>query len=219
MDGGAPQPLPNPDDYSAAATLIPFPRPLPLLRGPIKAGPTDDPSSGPYLLAFKNRSAWAAAYWNCRAQIIAQCESGARIGCSISASSKCKPPWWKVVLGLYSKQDFREREKCEEIEMEACFAAAKERCGGFAKQKCEPAFMNARIEASGLESKLVDWKDACRLISTVCFVDEKSYGIGFWGVDKSLGEFRQKNEVSSLRGKDLLGSDFVDIEEYLRKSS
>ncbi|KAH6782576.1 hypothetical protein C2S52_000545 [Perilla frutescens var. hirtella] len=75
--------------------------------------------------------------------------------------------------------------------MEACFAAAKERCGGFAKQKCEPAFMNARIEASGLESKLVDWKDACR----------------------------QKNEVSSLREKDLFGSDFVDIEEYLRKSS
>ncbi|XP_057801006.1 uncharacterized protein LOC131016333 [Salvia miltiorrhiza] len=213
MDGGAPQPL----EYSAASTLIPFPRPLPLLRGPIKAGPLDDPSSGPYLLAFKNRRAWAAAYRNCRAQIIAQCELGARVGCSISASSKCKPPWWKVILGVYSKQDFREREKCEEIEMEACFAAAKERCSGFAKQRCEPAFRNARIGASGFESSVVDWKDVSRLISTVCFANEKSYGVGFWGVDKSWGEFRQKYEVTSLRGKDLLGSDYLDIEEYLRK--
>ncbi|KAL1547190.1 hypothetical protein AAHA92_23696 [Salvia divinorum] len=204
MDGGA---LPNPGDYSTAATLIPFPRPLPLLRGPIKAGPLDDPSSGPYVLAFKTPRAWAAAHRSCRAQIIAQCESGARIGCSISASSKCKPPWWKAILGVYSKHDFKARERCEEIEMEACLAAAKERCGGFAKQRCEPAFMNARIVATGFDSKGVS-----RLISTVCFAGEKSYGIGFWG------EFVQKCEVTNIRGRDLLGSDCVDIDEYLRKN-
>lgn len=103
--------------------------------------------------------------------------------------------------------------------MEACFAAAKERCGGFAKQRCEPAFRNARIEASGFESSVVDWKDVSRLISMVCFVDEKSLGVGFWGVGESWGEFRRKYEVSSLRGNALLGSDYVDIEEYLGKNS
>lgn len=208
MDGGE---LPNPDDYSAAATLIPFPRPLSLLRSPIKAGPLDDPSSGPYLLAFKSPRAWAAAYRSCRAQITAQCESGARIGCSISASSKCKPPWWKVILGVHSKQDFKEREKCEEIEMEACFAAAKERCGGFAKQKCEPAFRSARIVATGFDSSVVEWKDVSRLISTVCFAGEKSHGIGFWG------EFGQKCEVTNVRGGNLLDSSCVEIDEYLGK--
>ncbi|KAL8548157.1 hypothetical protein ACS0TY_007469 [Phlomoides rotata] len=219
MDGNVPPPLPNSEDYSAAATLIPFPRSLPLLRGPIKASPSDDPSSGPYLLAFKNQRAWATAYENCKAQIISQCESGARIGCSIAASNKCKPPWWRVLLGVYSKQDFSERAKCEEIEMEACFAAAKDKCGGFAKQKCYPAFKNARIEVSGLELKKVDWKDAFRLISVVCFGNEKSYGVEFWGMDKSWGEFRQKYEVTNVRGRDLLGSDETDIEEYLRKKS
>ncbi|KAL0435679.1 UNVERIFIED_CONTAM: hypothetical protein Sradi_0275800 [Sesamum radiatum] len=133
--GSAPPTSPSSDDYSAAATLIPFPHPIPLLRGPIKAGPRDDPSTGTHLLAFKNPRAWAAAYENCKAQLTSQCESGARIGCSISASSKCKTPWWKVVLGLSSEQDFSERAKCEEIEMEACFAAARERCRVFAKEK------------------------------------------------------------------------------------
>ncbi|KAI3449694.1 hypothetical protein Pfo_006359 [Paulownia fortunei] len=217
--GSLPPPPPNLEDYSAAATLIPFPRPLPLLRGPIKASPSDDPSSGPYLLAFKNPRAWAAAYENCKAQITAQCESGARIGCSISASSKCKPPWWKIHFGTSSKRDFSEREKCEEIEMEACFVAARERCSVFAKQRCGPAFKNARIELTGSDLKVVDWKDVSRLISGVCFSNEKSYGVGIWGVDKSWGEFRQKYEVTSVRGRDLLGSDEANIEEYLRKSS
>lgn len=101
--------------------------------------------------------------------------------------------------------------------MEACFVAAKERCGVFAKQRCEPAFKNARIEVSGLDLKVVDWKDVFRLISVVSFVNEKSYGVGFWGVDKSWGEFRQKYVVTNVRGSDLLGSDKADIEECLRK--
>ncbi|PIN08809.1 hypothetical protein CDL12_18610 [Handroanthus impetiginosus] len=216
MDGPPPS-LPNPDDYSAAVTLIPFPRPLPLLRGPIKAGPSDDPTSGPYLLAFKNPRAWAAAYENCKAQITSQCESGARIGCSISASDKCKPAWWKLLLGISSKQDFSERAKCEEIEMESCFAAAKENCGVFAKQKCGPAFEKARIEVSGSDLKVVDWKDVFRLISGVCFANEKNYGVGIWGVDKSWGEFRRKYEITNVRGRDLVGCDNTNIEEYLRK--
>ncbi|KAG8389291.1 hypothetical protein BUALT_Bualt02G0213600 [Buddleja alternifolia] len=217
--GSPPPPPQNPDDYSAATTLIPFLRPLPLLRGPIKAGPSDDPSSGPYILAFKNPRAWAAAYENCKAQIISQCESGARIGCSISASSKCKPPWWKSLLGLSSKQDFSERAKCEEAEMEACFIVAKERCGLIAKQKCEPAFRNARIGVSNLGLELVDRKDIFRLISGVCFGDRKRCGVGIWGVDKCWGEIRGKFEVTNVRGRDLLGSDNMNIEDYLRKSS
>ena len=88
MDGGE---LPNPDDYSAAATLISFTRPLPLLRGPIKAGPLDDPSSGSYIIAFKSPAPGLPRTGAAVAQITAQCESRARIGCSISASSKCKP--------------------------------------------------------------------------------------------------------------------------------
>ncbi|KAL3849906.1 hypothetical protein ACJIZ3_011788 [Penstemon smallii] len=211
--GSSPPPSPNPDDYSAATTLISFPRPIPLLRGPIKS---DDPSSGPYLLAFKSPDSWAAAYHSSKTLIISQCESGARIGCSISASTKCKPPWWKFLL---LKQDFGERAKCEEIEMEACFSAAKERCVVFAKQKCEPAFKNARVEVSGLDLMKVDWKEVFRLISGVYFVDKKRYGVGVWGIDKSWGEFRSKYEVTNFRGRDLMGSDGVDIEDYLRKRS
>ncbi|KAL6564407.1 hypothetical protein OROMI_015857 [Orobanche minor] len=218
---GSPPPSPSPEnleDYSASATLIPFPRPLPLLRGPIKAGPPDDPSSGPYLLAFKNPRAWAAAYKNSEAQIISQCQSGTRIGCSILASSKCRPPWWKTILGISSKQDFSERHKCEEREMEACFVAAKERCGDFAKQRCWPAFKDARIEVSGSDLKVVDRKDVSRLISGVCFANEKRYGVGLWGVDKSWGEFRRKYEVTNVRGSDLLRSDEVNIDDYLRRN-
>lgn len=103
--------------------------------------------------------------------------------------------------------------------MEACFAAAKEKCGGFAKQKCGPAFKSARIEVSGVELEKVDWKDAFRLISVLCFGDGKSCGVEFWGMDKSWGEFRRKYEVTNVRGRDLLGSDEMDIEEYLRKNS
>ncbi|KAL3647823.1 hypothetical protein CASFOL_008791 [Castilleja foliolosa] len=209
----------NLDDYSAAATLIPFPRALPLLRGPIKASPSDDPSSGPYLLAFKSPRAWAAAYKASEAQIISQCEAGSRIGCSISASSKCKPPWWKTLLGVHSKQDFSERVECEEREMEACFAAARARCGDFAKQRCGPAFRDARIEVSNLDLKMVDWKDVSGLISGVCFANEKIYGVGFERVDKSWCEFRRKYEVTNVRGSDLLSSNEVNIEDYLKRSS
>lgn len=103
--------------------------------------------------------------------------------------------------------------------MEACFGAAKERCVVFAKQKCGPAFQNARIQVDGLGVKVVDRKDVCRLISGACFADEKRYGVGFWGVEKSWDEFRYKYEVTNVRGRELLGPDKADIDEYLRTSN
>ncbi|KAL0419840.1 UNVERIFIED_CONTAM: Calmodulin [Sesamum radiatum] len=163
--------------------------------------------------------AWAVAYENCKAQLTSQCESGTRIGCSISASSKCKSPWWKVLLGLSSEQDFSERAKCEEIEMEACFAAARERCGIFSKEKCGPVFKNARIEVSGFDLKVVDRKEIFRLISGVSFGNKKNYEAGVWGVDKSWDEFWRKYNVTTVSGTDLLGSGDMNIEDYLKSSS
>ncbi|TYH59611.1 hypothetical protein ES332_D08G234600v1 [Gossypium tomentosum] len=141
MDPSLPQ---NPEEYSASSTTIKFGRPLPLLRGPIPAGTLDDPSSGPYILAFKDRPSWAAAYKSCESKIIFQCEEGARIGCAITASNKCKPAWWQSLIG-WKSMDLTERERCEDIEMEACLVAAKEKCVGFAKVKCTTPFLDARI--------------------------------------------------------------------------
>ncbi|EPS61146.1 hypothetical protein M569_13655, partial [Genlisea aurea] len=131
------------DDYSIAKTLIPFPRPLPLLRRPVEAR---TPAGTQYVLAFRTPLGWAAAYASCKSQIVARCESGARIGCSMSASDKCRPPWWKLLLGMgSSKRELAERGRCEETEMEACFSAAREKCSAFAQHKCSPAFEDAWI--------------------------------------------------------------------------
>ncbi|XP_059285782.1 uncharacterized protein LOC132039282, partial [Lycium ferocissimum] len=107
------------EEYSASKTLIPFDQPVPLLRGPIRAGPQEE-TAGRFILAFKDPISWASAYKACESQVIQQCESGARIGCSIVASDKCKTPWWKSFPGSASNQDFAERARCEEREMEAC---------------------------------------------------------------------------------------------------
>ncbi|XP_022145972.1 uncharacterized protein LOC111015296 [Momordica charantia] len=146
MEPSQPQ---NPDDYSASSTIITFQRPIPLIRGPIRAGPSENPSAGPYLLAFRDPQAWESAYKICESKIIEQCEAGARIGCSITASNKCKPPWWGFLIHSSKGLDLKEREHCEEREMEACLAAAKEKCVGFAKEKCSKPFMEARIVARG----------------------------------------------------------------------
>ncbi|KAG7980109.1 hypothetical protein I3843_05G164700 [Carya illinoinensis] len=111
---------PNLDDYSAASTVITFDLPLPLLRGPIHARLADDPTAGPYLLAFWDSQAWTSALQACQSKIFQQCESGARVGCSLAASDKCKPPWWRAVIDR-KPTDLRERERCEEREMEGCF--------------------------------------------------------------------------------------------------
>ncbi|KAF2589643.1 hypothetical protein F2Q70_00041295 [Brassica cretica] len=128
------------EEYSASATTVSFDRPIPLLRGPIPAGGSE---SGQYVLAFRSLDSWAAAYKRCEAQIKEQCEEGARIGCAVSASSNCKPPWWRSLGGAVV--DMREREKCEEREFKECLVAAKDKCSGFAKEKCSAAFLDARI--------------------------------------------------------------------------
>lgn len=132
------------EDFSSSSTVITFDHPLPLLRGPIPASPSDDPSIGPFVLSFKDDRNWRLAYRATESKIIEQCEAGVRIGCAISASAKCKPPWWKTLFGA-NTMDLNEREQCEEREMAACLAASKESCIQFAREKCLPAFRDARI--------------------------------------------------------------------------
>ncbi|XP_010246381.1 PREDICTED: uncharacterized protein LOC104589682 [Nelumbo nucifera] len=145
------------DDYSPSATVITFDHPIPLLRGPIPAGLSDDPSIGPFVLAFRDARIWKSALQACEAKVIEQCEAGIRIGCSISASSKCKPPWWRTLFGG-APVDFAAREQCEEHEMAACLAASKGSCLKLAKDKCLPPFRDARIALSDKEiSKFIFW--------------------------------------------------------------
>ncbi|KAG0447548.1 hypothetical protein HPP92_028279 [Vanilla planifolia] len=143
-------PLPamsDPEVFSPSATLLTFDPPIPLLRGPVPAGPDDDPSAGPFVLAFRDSMSWKSAFLATRSKIIEQCEAGARAGCSISVSNKCKPPWWKALFGAKSA-DLAERERCEEREMSSCLASAKDACISFAEQKCIPSFAGARIAAA-----------------------------------------------------------------------
>lgn len=149
------------DEYSPSSTVIKFDRPIPLLRGPLPASPSDDPSAVPYVLAFKDSQAWASSFIACERKIVQQCEQGARIGCAINASSKCKPPWWKVLSGV-KLEDLKEREACEVREMEECFAVAKEKCVGFAKEKCLVPFRDARIKVG---KGVFNLKEAVKLIS------------------------------------------------------
>ncbi|XP_027353064.1 uncharacterized protein LOC113863619 [Abrus precatorius] len=168
MDASAPN---NLDDYSPSSTVIKFDRPISLLRGPLPAGPSDDPSAGPYVLAFRDSRAWASSFIVCERKIVAQCEDGARIGCAVSASRKCKPPWWKAVVGP-KLSDLKERELCEAREMAECFAAAKEKCVGFARDKCLLPFRDARIKVwKGVLN--LNSKDAVRLIGWALVPDSE----------------------------------------------
>lgn len=193
MDPSIPQ---NLDDYSPSSTTIKFDYPIPLLRGPIHAGPSENPSSGPYVLAFRNPQSWAAAYKTCESKIIEQCEGGARIGCAIAASDKCKPPWWHNLIGG-KLPDLKEREMCEEREMEGCLAAAKEKCIWFAKDKCWRPFSEARIAA---EEGTVSEKMVRKLVCLVS-MPERSKWAGLIEFDES--EFGITNHKAS----ELLGSD------------
>eukprot|EP00268_Persea_americana_P061709 TRINITY_DN7824_c0_g3_i1.p1 TRINITY_DN7824_c0_g3~~TRINITY_DN7824_c0_g3_i1.p1 ORF type:complete len:109 (-),score=0.79 TRINITY_DN7824_c0_g3_i1:1029-1355(-) len=62
------------EDFSASSTVITFDHPLPLLRGPIPASPSDDPSIGPFVLSFKDDRCWRLAYRATESKIIEQCE-------------------------------------------------------------------------------------------------------------------------------------------------
>lgn len=186
------------EDYSPSSTVIKFDRPIPLLRGPLPASPSDDPSAGPYVLAFKNPQAWASSFITCERKIVQQCEEGARIGCAISASSKCKPPWWKALSGP-KLSDLKERELCEEREMEECFSAAKEACVGLARDKCLVPFRDARIK---VEKRALNSKEAVKLIGWASMPERTKKSL--W-VTKCLvdGEFG----MITRRASELLGFD------------
>ncbi|MFQ6633366.1 hypothetical protein Gotur_010138 [Gossypium turneri] len=196
MDPSLPQ---NLEEYSASSTTIKFDRPLPLLRGPIPAGTSDDPSSGPYILAFKDLPSWAAAYKSCESKIISQCEEGARIGCAITASNKCKPPWWQSLIG-WKSMDLKERERCEDIEMEACLVAAKEKCIDFAKEKCTTPFLNARIAVG--EKEIMN-KRVERMVHAASLPEESKW-VYFIGSDNLGGS---EPRVTNYRASQYLGTD------------
>ncbi|GAB4841651.1 hypothetical protein Ancab_022365 [Ancistrocladus abbreviatus] len=200
------EPPPNiDDDYSPSATLIQFDHPVPLLRGPLPAGPTDDPSIGPYVLAFRDRQSFSFAYKLCESKLLEQCEVGVRIGCSISASNKCRPPWWKALFGRYDRIDFRERERCEEREMAICIEASKDKCVKFAKEKCLGPFMSARIACRERELRQ---KEVGRLISCISCLGLLKSNVGFETllVDqlRLLLSLKFFHEVTSYRGGELL---------------
>ncbi|KAK6937578.1 hypothetical protein RJ641_031086 [Dillenia turbinata] len=139
------------EDYSASATLIFFDRPISLLRVPIPASSSE--SSTPFVLAFKDSNSFNSAFRACKSKLTEQCEAGARIGCAISASNKCKPPFWRSLTGGgTTPQDLKEREICEEREMEGCVAVAKEKCVTFANDKCLKPFSEARVGLNQFDS-------------------------------------------------------------------
>ncbi|KAH9323031.1 hypothetical protein KI387_017670 [Taxus chinensis] len=140
----------NSVDVSPAATTVAFDPVIPLLRVPVQAGEIDDPSKGPYVLAFKDEDSWRRAWRACELRLLEQCEVGARMGCSVGASLKCKPPWWKNLFyfSKISSDQIAEREACEEREMKACILASRDTCIRFAKDTSRLTFENARIAKS-----------------------------------------------------------------------
>ncbi|KAL9243040.1 hypothetical protein vseg_016979 [Gypsophila vaccaria] len=136
------------DDYSPEKTLITFARPIPLLRVPIPAGPTDDPALGPHVLGFPSPNSFRTGLTTTRSKLIEQCETGSRVGCSISASTKCTPPWWKSAFFGY-RVDFEEREECEEREYNVCIVGSTRKCVEYAEEKCLGPFRSCRVRVRG----------------------------------------------------------------------
>ncbi|CAH9081802.1 unnamed protein product [Cuscuta epithymum] len=203
------------DDYSPKNTLITFKEPIPLLRGPVSTEPKEgEPIAGrSFTLAFRDPISWESAYRNCEHQITQQCETGVRIGCSIAASHKCQPPWWKAVFGGgVSKQDLAERQKCEELEMEACLREAKEKCVGYARDKCSRAFLDARICVTGAKNPNLNWKEVSKLISCVNLAD-KNLGTDLLRLQRPWVDFKTQLEVT-CRGRDLLGPDTANFDDF-----
>ncbi|CAK7346514.1 unnamed protein product [Dovyalis caffra] len=183
----------NLDEYSASTTTIKFDSPIPLLRGPIPAGPPDDPSISPYVLAFTSPQSWAVAYKTCESKIISQCEEGAMLGCAITASNRCKRPWWRNLIGGAKLEDLKERERCEDREMQGCLVAAKEKCLAFAKEKCWKPFRDARIAVR--EEEVVR-----NLVSLVSVPEASSKWISL------IGSWKFKFGVTNCKASELLGS-------------
>ncbi|CAL4991434.1 unnamed protein product [Urochloa decumbens] len=180
------------EDYSAAATVIRFDPPLSLLRTPV---PSSGTAAEPPVLAFRDAASWRAAWAAVEASLISQCEAGARSGCSITASRKCRPPWWKGLFGA-APTDYQERERCEEQEMAACLEAAKEACIKFAKGKCAP-FRDARIASEGLleNTELDVWAAGGDKASTTPLAAQNNHHT-----------FSPAPGMTSYKGSDLLDS-------------
>ncbi|CAM8928740.1 unnamed protein product [Rhodiola kirilowii] len=187
----------NLDDYSPSSTIITFDAPLPLLRGPI---PSDDPYSTPFVLAFRSSRSFFVAYKTCESKLRQQCNAGARIGCSIAASDKCKPKWWDTLFGRGSV-DYSERQRCEELEMEGCVAAAEERCAVFAKEKCLGPFRDARVAVNGrnVGPEAIGWACMAGRNELVDFIGLRKL--------KAMCSTKCLTEVQFIRGSELLGLD------------
>ncbi|XP_057965922.1 uncharacterized protein LOC131156338 [Malania oleifera] len=205
-------PLPSPpppspsdleEDYSPSSTVITFPRPLPLLRVPTPASSRNDRSAGPFVLAFPTSQSFGSAFKACESKIVDQCEGGARIGCAISASSKCKPPWWQAIIGGGGVLDLEEREKCEEREMGICVAASKEKCLLFAKEKCLASFRDARV---ALNDPMAGSKKVSKLIFCAS-MSEDSVVSNLVGIDEMVDWVSAcEVDVTNYRGSVFLDS-------------
>ncbi|GJP78392.1 hypothetical protein CLOP_g8696 [Closterium sp. NIES-67] len=158
---------PSDVELSPAVTTVAFsPAPLPPLRLPVKAGPGDSPERGKWVLAFQDEASWRGAWGACERKIGEQCEVGARMGCSVRATTRCQEalPWglrgragdsWGDGAagrggrgGRGGEEEEKEREACEEREMMACLATAQDACREHAQQQCATAFSQALIARS-----------------------------------------------------------------------
>ena len=90
-------------------------------------------------------------------------------------------------------EDLKERERCEDRELEGCLVAAKDKCAGFAKEKCWKPFREARIAVS--EEKVV------RNLVTLVSVPQRS---SRWICLIGSGKFNFG--VTNFRASEFLGS-------------
>lgn len=192
----------NSIDLSPAATTVAFDPVIPILRIPVQAGEIDDPSKGPYVLAFKDEDSWRRAWHACESKLIEQCEAGARMGCSVSASNKCKPPWWKNLFhsGKATTEQIADREACEDREMKACVVASRDTCIKYAKDTCRPTFANVRIAIS---DQMIDPR----------FTTHKSSAMKCWN-DKSNVQSEKINKPAEVIGRCPSGSYQSNTNKY-----
>ncbi|XP_044950459.1 uncharacterized protein LOC123400112 isoform X3 [Hordeum vulgare subsp. vulgare] len=61
------------EDYSPAATVVPFNPPLPLLRAPVPSSSSASTDPMP-VLAFRDAASWRAAWEAAEASLFSQCE-------------------------------------------------------------------------------------------------------------------------------------------------
>lgn len=138
-------------NLSPYVTVVAFDPLIPLARIPVPAGQEEDPSKGPYVLAFRNDETWRQSWRTCKENVVTQCEAGAKVGCSISAAKACRQPWWKAYLPFLGSgsDDPSKREECERREMRSCLLSSHELCFTYARETCVPVYSNMRIAIPG----------------------------------------------------------------------